>query len=62
MHVGGGTCKIRFPGAAGELGSLGLGWLEPRDLLFGMILVQPPSKLPISRTWFSRFVAILAPT
>lgn len=41
-----------------ELGILGFWGQKSCDLLFGMILAQPPSELPIPRTWLPGLMAI----
>lgn len=41
-----------------EPGILGFRGQKSRDLLFGMILAQPPSELPIPRTWLPGLMAI----
>lgn len=40
-----------------ELGSPGFWGQKSCDLLFGMILAQPPSELPIPRTWLPGLIA-----
>lgn len=41
-----------------KLGSPGFRGQKSCDLLFGMILAQPPSELPIPRTWLPGLMAI----